>query len=61
MNNSQPTTTTQIPDDKWMSFEEYQVHKQLMNQQEAACLRSNGLGWLVDFCSTKIENNEIQS
>lgn len=53
------STTTPIPDDKWMSYEDYKVQQSWLAQQEAACLRAHGLGWLIDFCSPKKNNDEI--
>jgi hypothetical protein len=44
--------------DVWMSYEDAMVLKKLMAQQEEEYLRHTGLGWLVDFCSHKINDNE---
>jgi hypothetical protein len=35
----------------WMSLEEALVLQRLMQEAEARCLISIGLGWLVEFCS----------
>ena len=44
--------------DMWLSYEDYLMEKKFLAQAEVRMLRQMGLGWLVDFCSHKINDNE---
>lgn len=37
---------------KWMSYEEYKANERLYKEREQELLRSWGLGWIAEFCST---------
>ena len=41
---------TPIPNDKWLTYEEYKLQQKLMARLEVETLYRMGLGWLVEFC-----------
>jgi hypothetical protein len=48
---------TPISNDKWLTYEEYQLQQKLMARLEVLTLYRMGLGWLVEF-SASFENKK---
>ena len=49
---------TPIPDDKWLSYEDFRLQQELMARQEVKVLYEMGLGWLVEFCASFDNTNK---
>lgn len=43
---------------RWMSYAEAEAHRKFMNRREQEFLHSQGLGWLIEFCSKPINKEE---
>jgi hypothetical protein len=56
--NNKNKIMTPIPDDKWLSYEDFRLQQELMARQEVKVLYEMGLGWLVEFCVSFDKNNK---